>query len=181
MVSSLDSSATARPTDAAAARPDDTTQHDQRFDVALKKAKSDRSGADRHRHSKPDEITHALKPGETLWSIAKQYRAPFSEVVRANRQFRNPRHIAPGKAVHIPHPDPRVVSTRQAVANATGRTTGCPPFKGRPATQTRRQGSARQFPSSCRRPRRKPTVNGRTFSIPSKLKSATPGAARPSG
>jgi LysM domain len=118
MVSSLDSAATARPTDAAAARPDDTTQHDQRFDVALKKAKSDRTGADRHRHSKPDEITQALKPGETLWSIAKQYRAPFSEVVRANRQFRNPHHIAPGKAVHIPHPDPRVVSMRQAVANA---------------------------------------------------------------
>src|SRR5262245_34418714 len=99
--------------------PAPTPQQGQGFDAAVKKAQSDRAAADgKQNGQRGNEIAHHAKPGDSLWSIAQEYRAPFSGVLAANRQFHDPDHIKAGQVVFVPNPDPRVVNTRQAVAEA---------------------------------------------------------------
>ena len=56
-----------------------------------------------------NEISHEAKPGDTLYGISQQYRAPFSDVLKANKQFRDPDRIKPGDVVFVPNADPRVI------------------------------------------------------------------------
>ncbi|WP_453991854.1 L,D-transpeptidase family protein [Bacillus nitroreducens] len=51
-------------------------------------------------------MIHTIKPGETLHQIAKDYRKPLSEIIRANPSI-NPNLIYPGQSITIPgFPDP---------------------------------------------------------------------------
>jgi len=47
--------------------------------------------------------THTLKPGESLYSISRQYGVPFAVLKAANsRLMRNSRDLKPGVTVYIP-------------------------------------------------------------------------------
>jgi uncharacterized YkwD family protein/spore coat assembly protein SafA len=45
---------------------------------------------------------HTVRPGDTLWKISVRYQVGLSEIVAANRQFKNPNLIYPGQRVNIP-------------------------------------------------------------------------------
>ena len=99
--------------------PAPTPQQGQGFEAAVKKAQSDRAAADgKPNGQRGNEAAHQAKQGDSLWSIAQEYRAPFSQVLAANRQFHDRNHIEAGQVVFVPNPDPRVINTRNAVANA---------------------------------------------------------------
>ena len=94
-------------------------QTDPEFDAALQKTQRERSRVDGNPHRvRGNEIPHEVKRGETLYGIAQEYRAPFPDVLTANKQFRNPDRIKPGDVVFVPNADPRVVSAREQVAGA---------------------------------------------------------------
>jgi LysM repeat protein len=47
--------------------------------------------------------THTLKPGESLYSLSRQFGVPFSALKAANpRLMRNSRDLKPGVTVYIP-------------------------------------------------------------------------------
>ena len=46
--------------------------------------------------------THAVRKGDTLWGIAKQYGVSLAALLQANPQIKNPNLIHPGEAVRIP-------------------------------------------------------------------------------
>ncbi|MCA6116479.1 LysM peptidoglycan-binding domain-containing protein [Bradyrhizobium sp. WSM 1738] len=94
-------------------------QTDPQFDAALQKTQRERSRVDGNpQRVRGNEIPHQVKPGETLYGISKEYRAPFSDVLKANRQFRDPDRIKPGDVAFVPNADPRVVTARDQVAAA---------------------------------------------------------------
>src|SRR5262245_22238669 len=134
--------------------PAPTPQQGQGFDAALKKAQSDRAAADGKPNARRgDEIAHQAKQGDSLWSIAQEYRAPYARVLEANRQFRDPNQIRPGQVVFVPNPDPRVINTRQAVANATRQTNRWPTSRNLRTIPIPHRRSASLPRWSCRTPR----------------------------
>src|SRR5262245_42867211 len=77
-----------------------TPKQGQNFDAAVKKAQSDRAAADgKPNGQRGNEVAHQAKSGDSLWSIAQEYRAPFSGVLAANRQLHDPNHIKAGQIV----------------------------------------------------------------------------------
>ncbi|WOH53616.1 LysM peptidoglycan-binding domain-containing protein [Bradyrhizobium sp. sBnM-33] len=96
-----------------------TGQTDPEFDSALQAAQRQRSRVDGNPQAlRGNEIPHEVKPGDSLYGIAQEYRAPFSDVLRANKQFRDPDRIKPGDVAFVPNADPRVVNAREQVAGA---------------------------------------------------------------
>ena len=94
-------------------------QTDPEFDAALQKTQRERSRVDGNpQRVRGNEIPHEVKPGETLYGISKEYRAPFSDVLKANKQFRDPDRIKPGDVAFVPNADPRVIQARDQVAGA---------------------------------------------------------------
>ena len=80
-----------------------TGQTDPEFDAALQKTQRERSRVDGDpQRVRGNEIPHEVRPGETLYGISREYRAPFSDVLKANRQFRDPDRIKPGQVLKIP-------------------------------------------------------------------------------
>jgi len=54
-------------------------------------------------------LNHTVKPGETLNQIARDYRKPLFEIIRANPSI-NPNLIYPGQSIIIPgFPDPSTI------------------------------------------------------------------------
>ncbi|MDQ8726900.1 LysM domain-containing protein [Bradyrhizobium sp. LHD-71] len=99
--------------------PSPAAQADPEFDAALQKAQHARSRADGNPQPvRGNEVPHEVRPGDTLHGIAQEYRAPFSDVLNANGQFRDPDRIRPGDVAFVPNADPRVVSAREQVAGA---------------------------------------------------------------
>lgn len=49
-----------------------------------------------------DTDVYTVKPGDTLWIISKKYQVGISEIIAANRQFKNPNLIYPGQKVYVP-------------------------------------------------------------------------------
>ncbi|MFO0723680.1 MAG: peptidoglycan-binding protein [Myxococcota bacterium] len=49
---------------------------------------------------------YTVRNGDTLWDIARAHGLELSEVVDANPQLKNPRHITPGMVLRLPHPAP---------------------------------------------------------------------------
>lgn len=45
---------------------------------------------------------YTVKPGDTLWIIAQKYQVGLSEIINANKQFKNPALIYPGQKVNVP-------------------------------------------------------------------------------
>lgn len=45
---------------------------------------------------------YTVKPGDTLWIIAQKYQVGLSEIINANKQFKNPSLIYPGQKVNVP-------------------------------------------------------------------------------
>lgn len=45
---------------------------------------------------------YIVKPGDSLWKISVRYKVGLSEIISANRQFKNPDLIYPGQRVNIP-------------------------------------------------------------------------------
>ncbi|MDE5453987.1 LysM peptidoglycan-binding domain-containing protein [Bradyrhizobium sp. CSA112] len=94
-------------------------QPDPEFDAALQKTQRERSRVDGNpQRVRGNEIPHEVKPGDTLYGISQEYRAPFSDVLKANRQFRDPDRIKPGDVAFVPNADPRVIDAREQVAGA---------------------------------------------------------------
>ena len=46
--------------------------------------------------------THAVRKGDTLWGIARQYSVGLEALLKVNPQIKNPNLIHPGEAVRIP-------------------------------------------------------------------------------
>nr|WP_082147186.1 CAP domain-containing protein [Rubeoparvulum massiliense] len=46
--------------------------------------------------------TYTVKPGDTLWFIAKRYGVSFYDILAHNRQLTNPDNISPGDTITIP-------------------------------------------------------------------------------
>nr|WP_243734870.1 CAP domain-containing protein [Paenibacillus turpanensis] len=46
--------------------------------------------------------THIVKAGDSIWSIAVQYKVSFSKLLQANPKLLNPNLIYPGQSVTIP-------------------------------------------------------------------------------
>ncbi len=46
--------------------------------------------------------TYTVQSGDSLWKIASRYEVGLSEIIAANRQFKNPAMIYPGQKVVIP-------------------------------------------------------------------------------
>ncbi|MEH2628690.1 LysM repeat protein [Bradyrhizobium sp. AZCC 1719] len=94
-------------------------QTDPEFDAALQKTQRERSRIDGNPQAvRGNEIPHEVKPGDTLYGISKEYRAPFSDVLKANKQLRDPNVIKPGDVAFVPNADPRVVRAREQVGGA---------------------------------------------------------------
>src|SRR5262245_64968310 len=95
-------SAARRSSPPAPPSPPPPPQQGQHFDAAVKKAQSDRAAADgKPSAQRGNEIAHQAKPGDSLWRIAQEYRAPFSGVVAANRQIHDPNQIKVGQVVFV--------------------------------------------------------------------------------
>ena len=92
---------------------------DPAFDKALQTAQRDRAKADGATAAqRGNEVPHQIKPGESLYEISQDYRAPFSDVLKANKQLRDPNRVHPGDIAFVPNADPRVVTARSQVAEA---------------------------------------------------------------
>ena len=50
----------------------------------------------------PAKAVYLVKKGDTLWGIARRFRVPLSDLIRANPQIKNPNLIYPGNRVIIP-------------------------------------------------------------------------------
>ncbi len=64
---------------------------------------------------------HIIKPGETLWTIAEDYRVPLSALIQAN-QITNPNAIYAGQSIIVPGlPDPsnQLYSIHVSLSNRT--------------------------------------------------------------
>lgn len=65
--------------------------------------------------------THIVKPNETLWSIAEDYRVPIKVIIQANR-IANPNLINVGQRIIIPglpNPDQIPYSIHVSISNKT--------------------------------------------------------------
>lgn len=51
-----------------------------------------------HRHTRP----YVVKPGDTMYMIARQYNIPLDVLIAANPQIQNPDLIYPGQVIMIP-------------------------------------------------------------------------------
>jgi uncharacterized YkwD family protein/spore coat assembly protein SafA len=49
--------------------------------------------------------TYTVKRGDSLWKIAVKYQIGITEIINANRQFKNPNLIYPGDKVNVPNID----------------------------------------------------------------------------
>ena len=49
-----------------------------------------------------EKPVYLVKKGDTLWGIARHFRVPLSDLIRANPQIKNPNLIYPGNRVMIP-------------------------------------------------------------------------------
>lgn len=49
--------------------------------------------------------TYTVQKGDSLWKIAVRYQIGLSELIAANKQFKNPNLIYPGQKVYIPNID----------------------------------------------------------------------------
>ncbi|WDV48242.1 SafA/ExsA family spore coat assembly protein [Clostridiaceae bacterium M8S5] len=49
-----------------------------------------------------DYDTYTVKRGDSLWKIAVKYQVGISEIIAANKQFKNPDLIYPGDKVYVP-------------------------------------------------------------------------------
>lgn len=49
--------------------------------------------------------TYTVRPGDTLWLIAKKYKIGLSEIIEANPQIKNPDLIYPNQKINIPNID----------------------------------------------------------------------------
>ncbi len=58
---------------------------------------------------------YTVQKGDTLWKIAQMYKVGISEILDANKQFKNPDMIFPGDKVSIPLNDPAVSSMEEQV------------------------------------------------------------------
>lgn len=47
-------------------------------------------------------VTYVVKPGDSLYKIARMYGIPLQDLIRANPQIKNPNHIEPGWVIRIP-------------------------------------------------------------------------------
>src|SRR5215475_12718000 len=60
-------------------------------------------------------IDHKVEPGESLTRIAKYYRTSYGDVLKANKDLKDPDIIHPGDHVTVPNADQRVVTAKQQV------------------------------------------------------------------
>ncbi|NLT96161.1 MAG: L,D-transpeptidase family protein [Clostridia bacterium] len=49
----------------------------------------------------PSERTYQVKPGDTLWSIAKKLNIPLNELIKAN-PYLNPKNLMVGQVINLP-------------------------------------------------------------------------------
>lgn len=50
-------------------------------------------------------ITYIIKPGDNLYSIARNYGISIEKILAANPQIKNPSYLYPGASIYIPLPD----------------------------------------------------------------------------
>lgn len=54
-------------------------------------------------------LIHVIRPGDTMWSIARRYGVPVESVIEANR-WMSPERLQIGMRLLIPHPSPLAVA-----------------------------------------------------------------------
>ena len=65
-----------------------------------------------------DYDTYTVQRGDSLWKIAVKYEVGVSELIAANKQFKNPDLIYPGEKVYVPLYN-KIKSVEQSVIQLT--------------------------------------------------------------
>ncbi|WP_435367750.1 CAP domain-containing protein [Metabacillus litoralis] len=78
-----------------------------------------------------EEVSHTVKKGETLWSIAQSYQVGLSEILASNNHIDNPHLIFPGQKLHIPQLNEIKLIEKQVITltNLERKYAGLPPLK----------------------------------------------------
>ncbi|MFA5536489.1 MAG: LysM peptidoglycan-binding domain-containing protein, partial [Bacillota bacterium] len=54
-----------------------------------------------HQRNPVSEVQRAVRPGDTMWNIAREFGVPLQQVIRLNPQVNNPDLIYPGMILTI--------------------------------------------------------------------------------